>query len=117
MSKTKKTKAAPDMGVADMTAALLVINPVATNAWLGIMSESARFVTDRLHQDIQTQKSLLACRSPAELLEVQSEFFRTAMKQYAEEIARLSEMVTKGAEETIEDAVSGHSREYDDVPI
>ncbi|MDJ1017759.1 MAG: phasin family protein [Paracoccaceae bacterium] len=117
MAETKKTKATPDMGVADMTAALLAINPVATNAWLEIMSESTRFLTDRLNQDIETQKALLACRSPAELLQVQSEFFQSAMNQYAEEIARLSEMVTRGAEDTIEDAVSGHSREYDDVPI
>jgi len=117
MGKTKKTCASEDIGAPAMTAAMMAVNPVATKAWLDIMSESARFVTDRLQQDMNTQKAILACKNPAELLQVQSEFFKTAMEQYTNEATRLYKMMSKATEDTIEDARTGHSRGYDDVPL
>lgn len=115
MGKSNKTSTAT--GAPAMTAAMMAVNPVATKAWLDVMSESAQFVTHRLQQDLDAQKAMLACKSPTELLQVQSEFFKTAMEQYTEEATRLYKMMSKASEDTIEGARSGHSRGYDDVPL
>lgn len=106
-----------DSGASAMTAAAVAFNPVAAKAWQDIMSESARFLADRLQQDVSVQKAVLACKTPNELLLVQSEFYKNAVEQYAEEFARLSKMMVQATCDTLEDARSGHSRGYDDVPI
>ncbi len=116
MGKPDKTKPGKDPGAAAM-AALMASSPAATKAWLDIFSESSRFVTDRLQHDMETQKALLACKTPAELLQVQSSFFKTAMEQYADEANRLFKMMSKATEDTLKEAQSGLSREYDDVPL
>ena len=115
MGRDKKSEA--DSGADMMTAGMMAINPIATSAWSDIMSESARFVTDRLQKDFETQKAIMACRTPAELLQVQSEFFKSAMEQYADEANRIFKLMSKATEDTIEETQSGHSRGYDDVPL
>jgi hypothetical protein len=90
---------------------LSALNPAAAQAWLDLMQESARFMTTRLQQDIETQKALLACKSPAELMQVQTEFFKSAAKQYSEHTTRL----LKGVEQSA--AGNGFARNYDDVPL
>lgn len=106
-----------DGGASAMTAAAVPFNPVAAKAWQDIMSESARFMADRLRQDLHAQKAMLACKTPNELLLVQSEFYKKAVEQYAEGFARLSKMMIAATSDTLEDAQSGHSRGYDDIPI
>ena len=117
MGKSKDKQAELDSSVAAMTSAIMAISPVATKAWMDIFFESTRFVADRLQQDVETQKAILACKSPAELLQVQSEFFESAMQQYADQTKRLFEMMSKATETTIKEAQSGHARGYDDVPL
>ena len=117
MGKSKKTQTSTDIDGPAMVAAMKAVNPVATKAWLEIMSESARFVTDRLQQDFDTQAAMLACKSPTELLEVQSKFFSRAMEEYSNEAARLYKLMFEAAEESIDVAQSGHSRGHDDVPL
>lgn len=97
-------------------AAMMAVYPAAT-AWLDMMSEGARFVTDRLQQDMETQRALLACKCPEDLMRVQSEFVTTAMQQYADEATRLVRMMSEAVEDTAKDARSGHKRGYDDVPL
>jgi hypothetical protein len=106
-----------DGGASAITAAAVAFNPVAAKAWQDIMSESARFLADRLRQDLNVQKAMLACKTPHELLFVQSEFYKKAVEQYAEGFTRLSKMMIEANRDTLEDARSGHSRGYDDVPI
>lgn len=121
MAKTKKPQAetGADTGVeapAVMTT-MIAANPVFAKAWMDLMSESARFMTERLRTDMETQKALMACKTPAELMDVQSEFLTTAMQQYADEAARMLEMTVKASEDIAKDLKSGHSRGYDDVPV
>ncbi|MDU8945819.1 phasin family protein [Ovoidimarina sediminis] len=116
-SPEKKEEVAENIGTPEFTAAMMAVSPVATKAWLDIMSESAKFVMERLQQDMETQKAILACKSPMELMQVQSDFISTAVKQYTEEVTRLFNVMSKATEETIEETRSGHSRGYDDVPL
>ena len=117
MGKTGKTRPSKDMDAPAITAAMMAINPIASKGWLDIMSESARFMTDRLRQDLNTQQAMLACKTPAELLKVQSEFYTSTMKDYSEQFTRLCEMMSKATNDTLDDARSGHSRKYDDIPL
>ncbi|WP_417729158.1 phasin family protein [Roseovarius sp.] len=117
MRKPNKTDVKADAGTPAMTAAMLTLNPAMTKAWVDIMSEGARFLTERLHQDLDTQKALLACKSPTELLEVQSAFFKTAMAHYTDYAKRFQSKIATVTEDTMKGARSGFSRGYDDVPL
>ncbi|MDQ2090706.1 phasin family protein [Marimonas arenosa] len=117
MGKPKKTKTDADIATPAFASAMMAVSPVATKAWLDVLSESTRFVADRLQQDLDIQKAMLACKNPTELLQVQTEFFQKAIEQYTDEAKRLFEMMSKATEDTIKDVQSGHSREYNDVPL
>jgi hypothetical protein len=54
--------------------------------------EVTDFVGERIRTDIETQRALLGCRSLEDVRDVQSRFFRTAMTQYSEEVARLMKL-------------------------
>ena len=114
-----KKKPQPDTGVeapAAMTA-MIAANPVFAKAWMDLMSEGARFMTDRLQTDLETQKALMACKTPAELMQVQADFLNTAMQQYADEATRVFDMMVAASKDIAEDVKSGHSRGYDDIPV
>ncbi len=107
MAKTKATEE-PGSAAATPSTPKVAFNPAAPMAaWMEVMQESARFITDRLQTDIETQQAMLACRTPAELMQVQTEFFQTAMQQYAEEAQRLAQIMSRAS----------HTRGYDDVPL
>lgn len=115
MAKDKKSKA--EAGMMPATAAMMAASPVAMQAWLEVFSESARFISDRMQQDLETQRAMLACKSPAELMQVQAEFYKAAMDQYAREAARLYEMMAKATQGSLREAGAPSSRGYDDVPL
>lgn len=117
MAKSNQTKAKTSSDAPAMAASMMALGPAVTKAWLEMMSGSARFLADRLKQDLETQKAILACKTPTELLQVQSEFFKTAMEQYTEHAMRMKDTMTTATEETIKDVRSSHSRGYDDVPL
>ncbi|MFD1194370.1 phasin family protein [Seohaeicola saemankumensis] len=117
MAKSNQTRANTSSGAPAMAAAVMALNPALTKAWLEMMSDSARFLAERLQKDLETQKAMLACKTPAELLQIQAEFFKTAMEQYSEHAMRLKETMTTVTEETVKGVRSGHSRGYDDVPL
>ena len=77
---------------------MISANPVLAKAWMDMMSESARFMTERLRTDMETQKAFMACKTPAELVEVQAEFLTTAMEQYSDEAARMLDMTMKASQ-------------------
>lgn len=118
-SKNQKADSGGDtgFGAPPMFAAMASVNPAFTKAWMDMMSESARFMMERLQADLETQQALLACRTPADIMEVQANFVNTAMQQYAQEAARLMDMTMKASTDIAKDASSGHSRGYDDVPV
>lgn len=117
MGKPNDTSATPATGTSALPAAMMAVSPVAARAWLSFMSESARFLTKRLQQDLNTQKAMLACKSPAELLGVQADFLKTAMDQYSDYATRLYETMTPATADAIQNMRIGPSRRYDDVPF
>ena len=80
---------------------------------LEIMAESISFLSERLEEDMATQKALLECKTPADLMRVQSEFYQTALEQYSAEAGRLMNLLPK----IFTGSSSPFSREYDDVPL
>lgn len=117
MGKTKTNTPEKEAGTDAMTAAMIALNPFATTAWTDILTESTRFVSDRLQQDLEAQRAILACRTPDELMDVQAKFFKEAMTQYLDEATRLYEMMSKATEDTLKDTHFGTARRYDDVPV
>ncbi|MFU8778804.1 MAG: phasin family protein [Roseovarius sp.] len=111
---TTKTSAKPET---DALSAAMVAGHPAARMWRDIMAESARFVSERLQNDLETQKALLRCQSPADLMQLQSEFFRKAMEQYTSEAQRLFEIMTEATEDTVKDIKTSTKRGYDDVPV
>jgi hypothetical protein len=117
VTKTKNPTRESSGDVPAVMAAMMTVNPVLARAWTDIMSESARFLTDRLRRDLEAQKALMACKTPAELIQVQAEFMRTAVKQYADEAARICEMTMRASHDGGDDLKSGNKRGYDDIPV
>jgi len=117
MVKSTKPRADAKTGTSSMPTGMMAFNPAVNQAWQVIMSESARFFADRLQQDLETQQAMLACKSPAELMQVQAAFFKTAMEQYIAFGEHLKETASTVAEETIKDVSTSQSRGYDDVPL
>jgi hypothetical protein len=110
----KKTTAKPDTEA--LTAAMAAGNPAA-RMWLDIMAESTRFVSERLQNDLETQRAMLRCQSPTDLVQVQSDFFRKAMEQYSSEAQRLFQIMTEATGDTVKDAKTSTKRGYDDIPV
>ncbi|MDO8884583.1 phasin family protein [Pseudotabrizicola sp.] len=117
MGKRNDTRPTPDSGTAAMTQAMMTGSPVVAKAWLSFMSESAQFLTERLQQDLEAQKAMMACKSPTELLKVQSDFLTAAMDQYTDYATRLCKTMTTAATNPVQDMQSGQSRRYDDIPL
>ena len=55
-------------------------------------NELARFVTQRLQEDIQAQQTFMQCRSLGELQGARTKFFKTAVNQYTAEAGKMIEM-------------------------
>ena len=90
------------------TNAAAALNPMAATLWQDVLQESARFMTERLQKDLETQQAMLSCKSPAELLQLQADFYQSALADYTEETTRMLKLMSKA---------SGTSREYDDIPL
>jgi len=115
MGKSKTTQDAT--GPQAFTAAFSALNPAVSTAWAQVFEESARFLTDRLQQDMETQKALLACKTPADLFKVQSEFYQAAVQQYSDEATRLFQMMSTATQEGLDASSLLKGRKYDDVPL
>ncbi len=117
MASPDKAKVNATIGAPAMAAAMMAVNPVATIAWHDIMSESVRFLTTRLQHDLATQQAMLACKSPTDVLQVQTEFFKSAMEQYSAFANHFYSKVSTTADATVSDARANRARGFDDVPI
>jgi Phasin protein len=85
---------------------LVQANAKATEIWLEswtkLAGESARFVTQRLEQDMDLLAKMRACRSPLELLQLQSAFMQRALVDYMQEAGKLADMETAAGVSEIE---------------
>lgn len=117
MTVNDKASTIANIDLPAITVAMMATNPVASKGWLDIISESTRFVNDRLQENMNAQSAMLACKSPGELLQVQAEFYEIALAQYAEEFTRLYKMISTTTINTAGGARTGHARRYDDIPL
>jgi hypothetical protein len=53
------------------------------------------FVTHRLKTDAELQQRLIACTSPAGMVEVWSEFARTAVQEYADHVSQVQKTLAE----------------------
>jgi len=105
----------PDMSA--MTAMMMTNTSASAKAWTEMMTEMTRFVSERLQNDVETQKAMLRCQTPADLMHLQSEFFRKTVEQYTGEAQRLFAIMTEATEGAVKDTKTGTKRGYDDVPL
>ncbi|MDT8328232.1 MAG: phasin family protein [Roseovarius sp.] len=117
MTKTAKKATAEKPDVSAFSAAMIAGHPAASRLWLDIIAESTRFVSERLQNDLETQKAMLRCQTPTELMQLQSEFFRKTVEQYTTEAQRLFEIMTEATEGAVKDTKTSAKRGYDDVPV
>jgi hypothetical protein len=117
MPKSKPKTAQDTTGTTEFASAMMAINPKAMEAWVEIMNDSASFVADRFQKDLETQKALLACRTPSELMRIQSEFVKDAVAEYTAQTTRMFEKISKAAGNSLKDSAIAKSRGYDDVPL
>lgn len=97
-----------------MAATLAAFNPAAAQAWMEITTECTRFAMDRVQKDFEAQRAMMACTSPAELMELQSSYCRGAAQDYADQASRMVELMTKAASKA---GAGTTSRKYDDIPL
>lgn len=117
MTKSKTQNPEPQANAMEMAQAMIGANPKVMEAWLELMNDSARFFADRLKTDQETQRSLLSCKTPTELMQIQSEFFKDAVEQYTAQTARMFEKMTEATRVTLTESTTGMKRSYDDVPL
>ena len=74
-------------------------------SWLrcigSLSGELTRFVMDRLSDDMAAWSALAACKTPEEAAECQRRFAKKAAAQYAEEVAKLSQLMLSLATEGV----------------
>ena len=63
-------------------------------SWTKLADESAGFLSKRWKQDIDLIEQLWACKTPLELLQVQSAFMQTALVDYMSETGKLADLET-----------------------
>ncbi|MGE5766247.1 MAG: phasin family protein [Bacteroidota bacterium] len=85
---------------------LLEAQAKAAEIWLGswgrLASESAGFVTRRWQQDLELVERIWACKTPLELLTLQSEFMQKALCDYMREAGKLADLETDAGVAEIE---------------
>jgi len=114
-----KSKVKPDRNTPEAPAfsSALAAGPPAATLWLEVMTESTRFLSERLRTDLETQQAMLRCQTPPEMVQLQSEFLRTAIDQYTTEAQRIFEILSAATDETLKQTRTGTKRGYDDVPL
>ncbi|GAB4355814.1 MAG: hypothetical protein Kow00114_06410 [Kiloniellaceae bacterium] len=101
---SKQTEAAPAawglpaQGLEKSFESLVQANAKAAEIWLQswtkLADESAGFLSKRWKQDLDLVEKICACRTPLELLQVQSEFMQRALVDYMRETGKLADMET-----------------------
>jgi len=88
---------------------------VAMQAWMDMGTEVARFLWDRVQQDIKTQQALVGCTSLQEIQKIQTAYVTVAQAQYAAEACRMLALMGRVAAAGL--VASTRARHYDDVPL
>ena len=85
---------------------LVQANAKATEIWLEswakLAGESASFMTKRWERDTDLLEKVRACKTPLELLQLQSEFMQRALVDYMKEATKLTDIETEAGVSEIE---------------
>ena len=85
---------------------LLQANAKAAEIWLEswgrLADESAGFLNKRWKQDLDLMERIWACKTPLELLQLQSEFMQRTLVDYMKETGKLADMETEAGVSEIE---------------
>ncbi|WP_193367619.1 phasin family protein [Pelagibius marinus] len=84
----------PTQGFESLVEANAKAAEIWLESWAKLAGESAGFVTRRWQQDMDLIGKICACKSPVELLQLQSEFMQRALVDYMKEATRLGDMET-----------------------
>ena len=79
----------------DSAGALASANAALVRSAVALCEEVVGFANARMRANIETGETLRHCTSPAEILETQAEYARTAAEQYLEAPIRLMELAAK----------------------
>ena len=109
-AKTKKKEEAggpaftafPAQGFENLVQANAKAAEIWLESWAKLAGESANFVTRRWAQDLDLIERISACKSPVELLKLQSDFMQRALVDYMNEATRLGDMETEAGVSEIE---------------
>ena len=96
------TEAFPVQGFENLVQANAKAAEIWLESWAKLAGESANFVTRRWAQDMDLIEKICACKSPAELLKLQSDFMQRALVDYMKEATRLGDMETEAGVSEIE---------------
>ena len=58
------------------------LNPTATADALTMLTQSAQFMSMRMDMSLKAQQDLLACKTPEEVYQVQTDYLQTAIEHY-----------------------------------
>ncbi|MFN4129827.1 MAG: phasin family protein [Paracoccaceae bacterium] len=94
--------------------ASMAVNTAAVQAWMDMANETVRFVWDRLQQDIEAQKAMVACKSVEEMLKIQAEYLTVAQEQYTTAAGRMLDLMGSATSAGLTDS---KARRFDDVPV
>lgn len=111
-SKTPETALAPDLpfGMEPMmrTACRMMAAQAATQAHMiesfrAMQDEMHDFVNHRLDEDRSSGRLLAGCFMPAEVASIWGQFVSTAVSDYAREMNRMSDLVTRAVDGVAKD--------------
>ena len=108
--KATGASAAPSFSMSAFTTA-------GTAQWIELMKESGRFIAQRLEEDLKTQKAFFECKTPADVMQVQTNYYKTAVEQYSAEAGRIFEFMSGSISGPLASSRSMFARGYDDVPL
>ena len=81
------------------------------------MTESGCFVAQRLEEDLKTQLAFFGCKTPADIMQVQTRHYKTMVEQYSAGAGRLFEITSGAMSGPLLSSRSMFARGYDDVPL
>lgn len=96
MADQRQSKPTADRKLAAIAAVPATMAAQLSATWLkgisDLQSEMTRFVLDRLQQDLETQRKMLACRSLKDVQNVQTGFMHHAAGEYVVEMSKVFAM-------------------------
>lgn len=115
--KTQTTESSPMSATVDIMAAFNPMRETALKAWFDMGLEALRFVSSRMQEDIETQRAMLACKSPEDIRKVQADFYTKALEDYHAEASRMMEIIKETTADELGEGLPSTKRGYDDVPL